>query len=172
MPIFLHTMTPIRFHRYQPKSGTKLVLVVAAVVEDEQAATAQQAPRLLLWALTPYPTTALPATPTGASMREWARYVHWNPAVVMMPTLPSLVVQENVIMTTYGATSGDKVGTLTTLGSQFYEYTHGAVCKQGLYSLSGRTSYHIDMAQAVEILPPVRQGPAYSSQSISWLLMI
>ena len=30
---------------------------------------------------------------------------------------------------------------------------------------------HIDMTQVVEILPQIRQGPTYSTQSISWLLM-
>ena len=33
----------------------------------------------------------------------------------MMPTLSSLVAPEVVIMTTYGATSDDKVGIMTTL---------------------------------------------------------
>ena len=87
---------------YQTESWTQLVVAVAAaaagavvVVEEEEeevVGTAQQEPRLFLWTLAPYPTTALPATPTGASMRVGARYVHWNQGVVMMPTLPSLVV--------------------------------------------------------------------------------
>ena len=30
---------------------------------------------------------------------------------------------------------------------------------------------HIDMTQVVEILPQVRQGPTYSTESVSWVLM-
>ena len=37
----------------------------------------------------------------------------------MMPTLPSLVAPEVVILTTFGATSDDKVGIMTILGFQW-----------------------------------------------------
>ena len=41
--------------------------------------------------------------------------LHWNPRVIIMPTSSSLVAPEVVIMTTYGATSDDKVGSMKTL---------------------------------------------------------
>ena len=46
------------------------------------------------------------------------RGFHWKPRVVIMPTLSPLVAPGVVIMTTYGATSGDKVSVMTpTLSS-------------------------------------------------------
>ena len=43
-------------------------------------------------------------------------HMYWKSRDIMMPTLSLLVAPEDVVMTTSGATSDDKVGIMTTLG--------------------------------------------------------
>ena len=77
-----------------------------------------------------YPTESMAKmSPLLSFLGAISYKLHWNPRVVMMPTLSLLVVLEVVAMTTPGTTSDDKVGIMTTswwqlLGSWCQLYHH------------------------------------------------